>query len=237
MPGYVIHLAEARRVIDALEAHTVLSEEWKQSFLTGNLLPDTRLYEDKVISHFWDPEGGALLERAPVLDRFLGKYGHKLPDPLLLGYLMHLHLDAAYVAHYWPGVIAFYDEEGRPQKLRERIRYVYIKRMDTMVPLEDFFSVAYYYGDYTRMNDYFIGKYDLKLPDWRRIRHFDMEEVRLEDMQMICDNLNQLLREYHEGAPEPLQVFDLEDLEAFVLRTADTFIKEYGSYLPGEICT
>ena len=38
---------------------------------------------------------------------FTDKYGQRLNEPVMLGYLAHLHLDARYVTEYWPTVMAF----------------------------------------------------------------------------------------------------------------------------------
>lgn len=53
MPGFIIHLTEAAMIMEHMEVQP--DADWKQEFLLGNLLPDTRLGKDKAISHFWAP--------------------------------------------------------------------------------------------------------------------------------------------------------------------------------------
>ena len=55
MPGYVMHLAEADMILTAIRGKKALSDQWEEHFLTGNLLPDTRLLKEKRISLYrWD---------------------------------------------------------------------------------------------------------------------------------------------------------------------------------------
>ena len=50
MPGYVMHLAEVDMVLGMLRESRDLSDQWVQRFVTGNLLPDTKLLKEKYIS-------------------------------------------------------------------------------------------------------------------------------------------------------------------------------------------
>ena len=95
MPGFIIHLTEAAMIMEHMKKQP--DSDWKQEFLLGNLLPDTRLGKDKAISHFWAPEGWENIARAPKLSRFLEKYGDRLNEPVILGYYAHLYLDERYV--------------------------------------------------------------------------------------------------------------------------------------------
>lgn len=227
MPGYVIHLAEAKQILDVIKEQTKVSDDWEQRFLTGTLLPDTRLKGEKRISHFWNPEEFHLLALAPDLSLFLAKYGERLTDPLVLGYLAHLHLDACYVQNYWPTVIAFYGAEGEPEYEKKKITSVEIKRLGRRVPVGCFFSPEYYYGEYTKLNGYFIDKYGLTVPRWEQIHTALVEEVRLGDMACICHELSHLLEKCHTGDEKKIQVFELAALEDFVAETARAFVRLY----------
>lgn len=127
--------------------------------------------------------------------RFTDKYGQRLNEPVMLGYLAHLHLDARYVTEYWPTVMAFYGCTGEPEYRKAHIAEVEIKRLQKCVPVSQFFSVDYYYGDYTKLNGYFIHKYHLRVPKWQSIPMSPPEEVNLQDMQMICRELDHLKEE------------------------------------------
>ena len=41
MPGFIIHLTEAAMIMEHMKKQP--DSDWKQEFLLGNLLPDTRL--------------------------------------------------------------------------------------------------------------------------------------------------------------------------------------------------
>lgn len=231
MPGYVMHLTEAQQILNSMRKQIDFSYKWEQEFLTGALLPDTRLKKEKRYSHFWDPEHLELLALAPDLQRFLDKYQDQLTNPVILGYLAHLHLDTCYLHDCWPAVIAFYGAEGEPEVRRDRITDVGIRHLNRKVPVEQFFSPDYYYGEYTKLNGYFIDKYHLKVPEWALADRFAMDEVKLQDMEFICEELAHLLTMYHAGDERAIQIFNLDNLEQFLTETAQAFVRLYGTYL------
>ena len=235
MPGYVIHMAQACRIMEALERRGPLAPAWREAFVTGNLLPDTRLREEKAISHFWNPGDADKLAKAPDLSLFLAGYGDKLADPVGLGYLSHLYLDELYVDRFWPRILEFYGRDGQVREKSSQIKRVYVRRMQTCVPLADFFSEKYYYGDYTKMNAYFMDKYQLCPPLWEQIRDFPMKEVRLQDMDKICRELGILRDRCHRGDEKDLRVFDLQELEAFMEEAGRDFLTDprWADVLPG----
>lgn len=233
MPGYVMHLAEGELILDILKDKERLTDAWEQCFLTGLLLPDTRLKEGKKYSHFWDPNHLGLLAQGPDIPRFLVKYQQHLTEPVMLGYLAHLHLDAGYLEKYWPTVIAFCGAEGEPEVERDKITDVKLQHLHKKVPVNRFFSPDYYYGEYLKLNGYFIDKYHLRVPRWEYVRDFAMEEVRLENIKGVCGELERLLSDYHVGDEDSIQIFDLEKLEAFIGRMAREFIRQYRCYIKG----
>ena len=85
MPGYVIHLAEAALILDKMRKLRQIDDAFEQAFLTGTLLPDTRLKGEKCFSHFWDPDKLECLALGPELARFTDKYGQRLNEPVMLG--------------------------------------------------------------------------------------------------------------------------------------------------------
>ena len=225
MPGYVMHLAEVDMVLGILRESQELSEQWVQRFVTGNLLPDTRLLKEKYISHFWNPANAGRIAQAPDLELFLKKYHPDMDDPLLLGYLMHLDLDEKYVHSFWPGCMAFYNSEGKPETRADRVAEVEILKTGQRVPLKDFFSPALYYGDYGRMNGFFARKYHIRKPEWEEITDFHMDEVKLSDMEKICEGLDWLFAHCSPDDNPDLKVFDLQQFDDFIQRTAEEFSK------------
>lgn len=227
MPGYVMHLAEARQVLDKIRGERAVNREEEEQFFVGNLLPDTRLFHEKRYSHFWSEDELEDLAKAPVLELYLNKYEKCLPAPVYMGYLCHLHLDRRYVRLLWPRLLEFYDDEGNPQKLTEKIKYVKALKTGKMVPRREFFSRDYYYGDYTKLNGYFIRRYNIYIPDEDYVKDFSMDEVSLADMRRLHPQMESRLRISHTEPDNELQVFDIETLESFLRDSADEFIHIY----------
>ena len=91
------------------------------------------------------------------------------------------------------------------------------------VPLKEFFSPALYYGDYGRMNGYFVRKYCIRKPEWKEITDFHMDEVKLADMEKICEGLDWLFAHCSPDDDPELKVFDLKQFDDFIRRSADEF--------------
>ncbi len=227
MPGYVMHLAEADMILAEIRRKRNLSEQWAEHFLTGNLLPDTRLLTEKKISHFWNPDDLGLIAKAPDLSLFLEKYRPDMDDPVLLGYLTHLHLDARYVHNYWPRCLAFYNSAGQKETVADQVTEVEILKTGLRMPPDTFFSPRYYYGDYGRMNGFFVSRYHIHKPCWKDITDFHMDEVKLEDMEIISRNMDWLMTHCGREEESALKIFDLREFDSFIHETAKVFMQEY----------
>ena len=231
MPGYVMHLAEEHMILNSLRAQADISSEWERRFRTGTLLPDTKLRDEKPISHFWRPEEADLIARCPDLDAFTSKYAGNLSDPLVFGYLAHLHLDELYLKNFWPSFIRFYDDLDQPQTMRSKVAYVLILKNGQHVPLNDFFSPEWYYGEYGKLNHFFVNRYQLELPDWRSAGPCSIEEVDMEDLAVILSYVGAHLKECHAGDENSLRIFDLEAMDQFIASSAEIFTKTYGGLI------
>ncbi len=227
MPGFVMHLVEGKQILRQLEEKMPLTEDWRHRFMTGTLLPDTKLLKEKRFSHFWNPKDYPLLAKAPDLDLFREKYGGRLEDPIVLGYLAHLHLDRYYLRHFWPRFMVFYGAEGEEEAVSEKITQVKILRTGACVPVEDFFSERHYYREYSLLNGYFIDKYRVEMPDWHRIKENPVEEVHLEDMAMISEGLARLVRQCRKEDADKVEIFDLAAIEEMLSECACLFMAEY----------
>lgn len=226
MPGYILHLTEASLILKELKQEGYhFSEEWINAFRLGNLLPDTKRKREKITSHFWNPDSLEQQAIAPDLHLFYKKYRSEkylsdFPAPVMLGYLAHLHLDACYVNSYWDTLLEFQDEKGHPQTLQKEIRKVWLKIRKTEIPVADFFSENYYYGDYSRMNAYLLHKYQLPVPTYDPNLFCPVEEVQVSDLQDVLQELQYLCDTVKPGAEKDLTVFDLPSLEQFIQETA-----------------
>lgn len=224
MPGFMIHLAEAKMIMNYMTKKP--EKTWCYEFMMGNLLPDTRLGGEKKISHFW-PEGcDQYIAKAPELDSFLNKYGHRLEEPVILGYYAHLYLDERYVNAYWPMIIEFRDADGKKEARKAQICDVTLKRSGKIIPFNAFFTAENYYGDYTRSNHWLIEKYHIEPLEFRLLENIDMDEVCAKDLEHVLDELKHMCKNGHIGDEKSMAVLDLELLDAFVQKTAKEFWDE-----------
>lgn len=223
MPGYILHLTEASLIIKELKQEGfLLSDEWTNAFLLGSLLPDTKRKKEKITSHFWNP--GSLEQQAiaPDMQLFSRKYGCMLTGPVMLGYYAHLNLDACFVNTYWPSMWNFRDEKNHIETLQKNIRKVWLKKRQDMIPVTDFFSEKYYYGDYSRMNAYLLQKYRMPVPVYDPALSCPIEEVDFSDLKEVLAELQYLCDTVKPGAEKDLAVFDLASLEDFISLTAQS---------------
>ena len=225
MPGYILHLTEAKLIEDRIREGVgpELPPAWWNAFRLGCLLPDTRRRREKAGSHFWAPETLADLAIAPSLERFLDEYGGRLRGPGMLGYWVHLHLDFCYVREFWTEHFRFLGEHGEEEVLRERVKRVLSRMSGKTLPVDEFFSDRGYYGDYTRMNAFFSEKYYLQVPqylaeDWT---DFPIAEVDPSGLCEVLNELRALLAKEQIYAGEELVVFDRDELDSFVAGIAD----------------
>ena len=222
MPGYILHLTEAKLICEGLRKKLFVSSDWETRFSLGNLMPDTKRKKEKITSHFWNPATLNNLAIAPDLQKFESLYGNNLTSPEMLGYWTHLHLDTLYVETFWPTIIETRNTDHEKAVLMRDIDSIYLKHADKEISAEDFFSSNYYYGDYSRMNLFLTNKYHLEIPDYVNLKNFPVREVNPDDIKSILLNMQILL----ESSPDPklmdLRVFNITELESFIKKSAQT---------------
>ena len=83
MPGYIIHLTEAKLIFDMLKQNSDKGwnvfgdgdlEQWFREFSYGALLPDSSTRRGKAQSHFWGTEPRPCIVMTPQIARFLQEY-------------------------------------------------------------------------------------------------------------------------------------------------------------------
>ena len=210
MPGFIIHLAEATMLIHYMKKKT--DPQWCYEFMMGSLLPDTRLGDEKKFSHFWDEVSMENIARAPKLERFLEKYGHRLNEPVVLGYYMHLYLDERYVNGYWPTILDFKNSEGHSEPKKNRIVCVELKQKGKSIPFHEFFTTENYYGDYTRSNHWLVEQYQIEPPVFSILNYVDIDEVDAKDLKRVIEELDHICQSAHLGDEKEMAVFDLKSL-------------------------
>lgn len=224
MPGYIMHMVEANLIMSKMQRKQ--TAEWKRDFIAGNLLPDTKKKLAKVTSHFWDPATMDRMAISPDLSRFLHKYESMLENPVVLGYYAHLYLDEQFVKAYWPQMATFYDNAGRVREKKENITKVRIGKSGKIVSRDDFFSGAYYYGDYSKLNNYFIEKYQINLNmDYTKIDDCPVVEVDSRDLYQVMQELSAIMSLCDRTKEDQVQVFSKEKLCQFLEEVSESFVQ------------
>ena len=215
MPGYILHLTAAKMFWDKAKNKELYNEN---DFYVGNLLPDTT--SDKRISHFRNPEFYGNMIEYPDLDMFLEKYKNSMDDSTAFGYYFHLYVDHCYFKHYFPLHFTCLDDQLQVAEKMSDVTRFKINATGEIISRDLFLSDEYYYGDYTRMNNYLIEQFNLQfdfcVPGNERI----IEEVNYDDIQFVIDSLREFTKTSSKNEMN-LKVFDLEDLLGFLKRIVE----------------
>ena len=233
MPGYIIHLAEAEIMIRELQNRgydMAFSEQWKERFRYGCLLPDAAPKEKKAVSHFWnsaEPDTGITL---PDMECFVVEYSSKLmnieKNPEAFGYYIHLYLDGAFFSSYLKSCVRLLDDAGNTVETYSKAKNVQILKSGEEIPLRCLFSQEYLYGDYTKLNQYLMRKYSILIP---KIETENEEDIFGWPLSPLLEQLTEFLK-CDVDAAEELRVLEVESLEEFLLKAASTAIREGEGY-------
>lgn len=208
MPGFIIHLAAAKLALKKLDGRIN-----HNNFLVGNLAPD--VFKEKTASHFRHPSRYGKRIEYPDLDMFLEKYAHLLSDSSCLGYYFHLYVDRCFFKDYFPGIVTFLDKDGNEESWKDAVVWAKVLKTGEIVPVMDFLSEKYYYGDFTLMNTYLVDRYDVPFDLDTNIENPGIEEVDYTLVGELLERLDGWLG-VSEEAIRDLKVFDIEDLTAFL---------------------
>ncbi|MGN0435791.1 MAG: zinc dependent phospholipase C family protein [Wujia sp.] len=227
MPGYVMHLAVAKRI---LEICNIKDEDFIEQFKLGSVIPDTRKRTDKKESHYWSDESFKKFVRKPELGIFLEEHGDRLSEPYVFGYYSHLYLDVQYLEQYWTRHFRFMTVDNKPAIWYEEVQKVYMVEDGKVYDIRIFFSDELYYGDYDKMNPYILDRYgivekDIVVPvigekGWLKlpiIGGIHIPEVldKLSDMRSLIIKGSE--SRYKSDEPKVLK---LEDMENLIEKTA-----------------
>lgn len=216
MPGYVIHLAMAKRII---EKKNITDERFINNFLIGSIAPDAVKKEEKVLSHFWAEDELKKLVRKPDLDNFITKHCNYTEDAYWYGYYCHLLLDYEFVTNYWKKHFRFFNDSMEEEWRFDYVTKVLVVETGITYQRDEFFSSVYYYGDYTRMNPYIMKKYNIIIPTL---------DKNLGDAGTLGDTLDELSRmisflhlENNKTVMEKPVVFNLSEIEDLIEKSSE----------------
>lgn len=231
MPGYIIHQLEADIIKKKLLERDVFgtyTEEWQKEFQWGCLIPDAA---EKGKTHFWNQKEPCYL-KLPDLEQFIEKYGQdirrKKKNPVLFGYYAHLCLDRLFWEVYIKENTKLLDSAGYETNSYSNIRFFEAKKLDGKIPVNTF--VEYLHEDYTKLNHYFIEKYQLVIPDENiEIRDSDKPEIaRNLSIRKITEQLKEFLdnqsTDDSKSLVDDLKIIEIKSFEKFLELAAETII-------------
>lgn len=241
MPGYIIHLAEAEMILKRLlesKDSEMCTEEWQDRFRRGCLLPDSK-DKEKETTHYWNSGDAGTKVRLPDIALFTREHWRQLVQrgkyPEVYGYFVHLCLDRLFFEKYLPEHIRFLDSRGYPVQSYKWTEGGIIQKSSEGVFLDELFSSDFLYGDYTKLNSYFIDKYQIKIP---RNDETYTPNCKIKDtlfgmsLKDILDRLDIYYVESRNADKKSnisnLKVLDLESLERFLWSMSDI-----AAYSPG----
>ena len=126
-------------------------------FQLGAVLPDAA---DKSLTHFRPTYQDSLITKYPDMDLILKRYPVNRMTITDLGILAHLYMDALYVEMFWPQYFRFEDSSNAETTVTDDIDHVRMtaksmQHTDHTIPIGEFFSDRYFYGDYNVTNSRF----------------------------------------------------------------------------------
>lgn len=232
MPGYIIHLVEAKIIIRKLRENDFLkkySDEWQKRFFWGCLAPDAEEKDKKGRTHFWaQSENGDV--KLPDLRAFVEKYADKLRRrneyPEIFGYYAHLYLDRIFWDEYIKNNVQLTDKAGFVTHSYSVAKYLKPHKYKKELTLDLF--MEHLYEDYTTLNDYFAGKYSIHIPDEKQLTGElnKPEELLNCSLESLLKKLDQFLQKDMELSERDLKIIDLNSLELFLESTAESIIKK-----------
>lgn len=223
MPGYVIHLATAKKITELLD---IDDDDCINRFMIGNIIPDVVDRNKKKESHFWSDETYRLFVRKPDVEAFLKKYKNYISNPFVAGYYAHIYMDAVFIDEYWQKKFSFYDKNMQSASLYDDVAYVSLKDRNKIYKREQFFSNDMYYGDYDRMNTYIINRYRINRPVLSELPEI-IEEIDCKTAKPALEKMLSIINIEEKDISIPkLSVFKLDDIEELIEKTAKRLISQ-----------
>lgn len=196
MASYVIHDIAGEVFLKTLseQLNITLSEEERNHFLMGNLIPDSSklqfpqvdpnaskeelkrikraraaaIQQEKQSTHFRLSSDSDKNIQSPQLELFLSKYQSLLSkDISVLGYLFHLYTDKVFFKDLFNKSFTFLNSDRQETDLMAETKSIILKRNNEEHDVLSIFSKdseISIYQDYTKMNSLLLAKYNIEFP-------------------------------------------------------------------------
>lgn len=239
MPGYIIHLVEAEIVLKKIEGEGLAKDlkQWSESYRWGNIVPDLVEKKEKVHTHFWNTNYDNNHISIPDIERFITKYNYQLSHckkyPDVFGYYSHLYLDKNFFNHYLKNYIDLFDYQNYQTQSFSNASYVKIVKSGEKISISQLFTNEYLYGDYTKLTQYLIKKYEIVLRS--KIETSSVEEIHGRLSKNILNELNSIVEKATlcDCGNSELKIIEKDSLEKFLFMTAEAILKKF-YYMNGQ---
>lgn len=241
MPGYVMHLALAKKLLPYfmnMSETNILTKQDEYDYYIGNVIPDIKQGSEKKDTHFWTEETLSKFLRKPEMGLFTEKYAGMMNDPFILGYYVHLYFDYYFVNSFWKNHYKFYNEAREESEMLD-IKYVEIIKEGGLYDRSTFFSDEYIYGDYTRMIPYIASKYEIPKLDFFEIskqlvrfkKYDNLYKILVDDVdEETTDKFSEMIHKVNINMDNKknnqLKVFNYEEIDGIIDDVANEIIRK-----------
>ena len=219
----------------------------KNGFRLGNLVVDTLGISEysreeklrrKMITHFRNEEDNDKCIQIPNVDKFFNKYKNLIEnDYSAMGYLFHLYTDKIFFEYLYSKVIEVLDKDMKNTNYKKEGCYVRVIKNNKIFDINDFYSgsnIGGLYRDYSKMNRYLINKYNIEF-NYDELINYSLkdfvnpgiEEIDYNNIREVIDKMRDIIMEFMISKDEELDVFDINDIDSFILRVVEGFKSKY----------
>ena len=217
--------------------------EWKKQFMAGLIFPDSAKQSQCKNADYLDREAHFQNDlnsyfKKPSMTRFLKGHLLSLNNPLYLGYAMHLYLDIQYdeflkgVVTFVPGTVSsdpyFVHKESRNPNNSNG------SKKDKILTTDEFWKTLY--DDYTKLNSYYMEKYNFNIKNFATVDQIDPESVtQIPWYKNLYDKFDDILKNAQlvidgnqtSGNISSLTLLDCKTLDALLNKTSRDFMNYY----------
>ncbi len=216
MPGYMIHAACAKKLIELLN---IQDEQEKKNVTAGAVMPDAAKISglsnaselDKTMHYAEKPDS---YFKTPDLKKYFSEHPLSLKDHYHLGYALHLYIDIKF-DEYISGKATYI-----PQSFTDGVMFEY---QNCRYTSQNFWSMIY--KDYDNSNSEVIRRYKIELKDFPELSELKISSKQISWYRKLR---NEIENKFNlNGAGDQLSFFDLEELFSFIDNTTENFKQYY----------
>lgn len=270
MASFIIHTIVGEQFLNKIENKykIKLTDYEKKEFLLGNLIVDSlkvdksipnnlteeekkeykitlknKIRNEKVTTHFRNPEKEELCLKIPEPDIFIKKYSNIIEnDYTALGYLFHLYTDKIFFSDLFPKTFETLDSNKEKTNYEKDAKYIRVFKNNILVDNKEFWASTTdinIYADYTIMNSILLKKYGTSFAKEPLInfaktnfKNPGINEVDYDKIiEIIISTDNYINESFSNDKKTELKVFKEKQIIDFINQVPEQFITEYNNIL------